>query len=178
VIVDSPAAGHGVGILRTPRTFAEIARVGPIAHQAKTIAATIADPAFTAVVAVSTAEEMPVNETLWLRDALAEDGLEPVAVIVNSRYPQRFSAAERRMLQRALKRAESPLTAGALGAALSELARAGIQHEQLERLREGLGTELVELPYLFAEQIALPEIQQLADALGSGLARLESVPVG
>ncbi len=33
VIVDSPAAGHGVGILRTPRTFAEIARVGPIAHQ-------------------------------------------------------------------------------------------------------------------------------------------------
>ena len=35
VIVDSPAAGHGVGILRTPRTFAEIARVGPIAHQGR-----------------------------------------------------------------------------------------------------------------------------------------------
>ncbi len=44
VIVDSPAAGHGVGILRTPRTFAEIARVGPIAHQGRAIAATIADP--------------------------------------------------------------------------------------------------------------------------------------
>jgi anion-transporting ArsA/GET3 family ATPase len=40
VIVDSPAAGHGVGILHTPRTFAEIARVGPIAHQARTIAQT------------------------------------------------------------------------------------------------------------------------------------------
>ena len=53
VIVDSPAAGHGVGILRTPRTFAEIARVGPIAHQARTIAATIADREFTAVAAVS-----------------------------------------------------------------------------------------------------------------------------
>ena len=47
VIVDSPAAGHGVGILRTPRTFAEIARVGPIAHQGATIAATIADREFT-----------------------------------------------------------------------------------------------------------------------------------
>src|SRR5436305_12209900 len=43
VIVDSPATGHGVGILRTPRTFAGIARVGPIAHQSRTIAATIAD---------------------------------------------------------------------------------------------------------------------------------------
>ena len=39
VIVDAPATGHGVGILRTPRTFAEIARVGPIAHQGRTIAA-------------------------------------------------------------------------------------------------------------------------------------------
>src|SRR5205823_13420654 len=38
VIVDSPATGHGVGLLRTPRTFSEIARVGPIAHQGRQIA--------------------------------------------------------------------------------------------------------------------------------------------
>ena len=68
VIVDSPASGHGVGILRTPRTFAEIARVGPIAHQGRSIAATIADHEFTAVIAVAIGEEMSVNETLWLRD--------------------------------------------------------------------------------------------------------------
>ena len=43
VIVDAPATGHGVGILRTPKTFADIARVGPIAHQGRQIAATIAD---------------------------------------------------------------------------------------------------------------------------------------
>ena len=30
VIVDAPATGHGVGFLQTPRTFANIARVGPI----------------------------------------------------------------------------------------------------------------------------------------------------
>jgi anion-transporting ArsA/GET3 family ATPase len=64
VIVDAPATGHGVAILKTPRTFAEIARVGPIAHQGRTIATTIADREFTGVVAVATAEEMPVNETL------------------------------------------------------------------------------------------------------------------
>ena len=43
VIVDAPATGHGVGILKTPRMFAEIARVGPIAHQGRTIATTIED---------------------------------------------------------------------------------------------------------------------------------------
>ena len=30
VIVDAPATGHGIGFLQTPRTFASIARVGPI----------------------------------------------------------------------------------------------------------------------------------------------------
>ena len=34
VIVDAPATGHGVGFLQTPRTFASIARVGPIHSQA------------------------------------------------------------------------------------------------------------------------------------------------
>ena len=30
VIVDAPATGHGIGFLQTPRTFANIARVGPV----------------------------------------------------------------------------------------------------------------------------------------------------
>jgi anion-transporting ArsA/GET3 family ATPase len=175
VIVDSPAAGHGVGILRTPRTFAEIARVGPIAHQARTIAATIADRDFTAVAAVATAEEMPVSETLWLRDALAEDEIPLDAVIVNARYPARFSNAERTRLQRARKKAQSPLANVALGAALSEHARASTQTEQLQRLRDGLARELVELPYLFAEEIGQPELESLADALDAGLQALPEV---
>jgi anion-transporting ArsA/GET3 family ATPase len=175
VIVDSPAAGHGVGILRTPRTFAEIARVGPIAHQARTIAATIADRDFTAVAAVATAEEMPVSETLWLRDALAEDEIPLDAVIVNARYPERFSNADRTRLLRVRKKAQSPLANVALGAALSEHARASTQTEQLRRLREGLARELVELPYLFAEEIGQPELESLADALDHGLQALPEV---
>ncbi|MFL5861237.1 MAG: ArsA family ATPase, partial [Solirubrobacteraceae bacterium] len=177
VIVDSPAAGHGVGILRTPRTFAEIARVGPIHHQAGSIAATIADPTFTAVIAVATAEEMPVNETLWLRDALAEEQLVLDATIVNACYPQRFSAHECVALANIRKHAGRPLTGAAVAAALSEHARMRTQREQLARLREGLASEVVELPYLFAEAVGRPQLEQLADALGVGLAALESIPV-
>src|SRR5437588_4130779 len=82
VIVDAPATGHGIALMRTPATFASIARVGPIAHQARTIAETIANRSVTGVVAVATAEEMPVNETIGLRKALMEDGLELDPVIV------------------------------------------------------------------------------------------------
>jgi anion-transporting ArsA/GET3 family ATPase len=176
VIVDSPAAGHGVGILRTPRTFADIARVGPIAHQAGVIAATIADPAFTAVIAVAAAEEMPVNETLWLRDALAEDQLTLEATIVNACYPQRFSARERTALAKARKRVTAPLIGAALGAALSQHARMTAQREQLARLREGLATEVIELPYIFAETVGRAELDQLADSLEGGLAAMTPSP--
>jgi len=169
VIVDSPASGHGAGLLRTPRTFAEIARVGPIARQGAAIADTIADDSFTAVLAVATAEEMPVNETLWLRDTLAKDGLALEAVIVNALYPSRFAADEAGELAGALPAARPPLARAALRAALSEHARVVIQREQRARLSEGLGGPLVELPYVFADDLGRRELERLADALEAGL---------
>src|SRR5437868_9611542 len=44
VIVDSPSTGHGLGILRTPATFRDAARVGPIRRQADTIDSFITNP--------------------------------------------------------------------------------------------------------------------------------------
>src|SRR5206468_563937 len=161
--------GHGVGILRTPRTFAEIARVGPIAHQGRTIAATIADRSFTGVVAVATPEEMPVNETLGLQEALVRDGLALDAVIVNALYPERFDEDEVGELEAALEDSDSALGRSALRAALSEHARAVTQREQEDRLREGLAIPLVELPYVFADQLGREQLQTLTDALEAGL---------
>jgi anion-transporting ArsA/GET3 family ATPase len=169
VIVDAPATGHGVGILRTPRTFAEIARVGPIARRGRIIATTIANRGFTAVVGVCTAEEMPVNETISLREALQRDELDLDAVIVNALYPERFVNGDARRLQRALARTDSGLTRGALQAALSEHARGAAQRSQRDRLAAELGTALVELPYVFSEELAEPQLEQLADALEAGL---------
>jgi anion-transporting ArsA/GET3 family ATPase len=171
VVVDAPASGHGLGILRTPRTFAEIARVGPIAHQGRAIATTIADPTFTAVVAVARPEEMSVTETLLLRDALAEDGLAVHEVIVNALYPARFDAGEAARLRQAAEDARSPLARAALRAALSERDRAANQQRQLARLADGLRERLIELPFVFAEQLGHTEIERLADVLGAGLAR-------
>jgi anion-transporting ArsA/GET3 family ATPase len=165
VVVDAPATGHGLGVLRTPRTFAEIARVGPIARQAGRIASTFADRSFTAVLAVATAEEMPVSETLALSEALDRDGMELDAVVVNALYPTRFDNDEIDQLGRALDTADSAMARGALRAALSEHVRADTQREQLDRLHEQLDVPLIELPYLFAEQLAHPELELLADAL-------------
>ena len=165
VIVDAPATGHGVGLLRTPRTFADIARVGPIAHQGRTIADTIADPEFTGVVAVATPEEMPINETMALADELARDKLPLDLVVVNGLYPPRFAFDEIAELNDALTKTRSALARSALRAALSEHARAGTQREQRDRLRERVDGRLVELPYVFADHVGLAQLDVLAGIL-------------
>jgi hypothetical protein len=52
-------------------------------------------PLVTGVIAVATAEQMAVSETLGPRVALARDlGIELEHVIVNRTFPSRFSAAD------------------------------------------------------------------------------------
>ena len=171
VIVDAPATGHGVGLLRTPKTFADIARVGPIANQGRQIAAMIYDRALTAVVAVATPEEIPVNETLSLREALEQEKLELELVIANAVYPMRFDAGQLDTLDHALEHAREPLARAAVRAALSEHARSETQREQLERLRTGLNLNgrVVELPFVFAESFDRARLERLADLLEAQL---------
>jgi anion-transporting ArsA/GET3 family ATPase len=169
VIVDAPATGHGVGLLRTPRTFADIARVGPIAHQGRAIADTIADSEFTGVIAVATPEEMPVNETIALAAELARDELPLDLVIVNALYPARFESEEIAELNGALARSRSALARSALRAAVSEHARGAVQREQRDRLRAHVNGRLAELPYVFTDHVGLPELEVLANALEAAL---------
>ncbi len=184
VVVDAPATGHGVAALRTPRVFADTARVGPIAHQASTIAATIADRSFTAVVGVSMAEEMPVQETLALSESLVEDGLGLDLVVLNARYGERFSAAELERIRGATAHLDDRGGAGgaatanvafgtvdsALAAAVSAQARTLDQQDHADRLARAFGDRLVSLPFLFCESLGEAQLGQLADALEAELA--------
>ncbi len=169
VVVDAPATGHGVGFLQTPRTFAEIARIGPIAAQAGKISATIADRSFTGVIAVSTPEEMPVTETLALGEELARQQLAIDAVVLNARYVSRFESQDVPTLQAALHAAGTPLARAAVRAALSQQARCGAQAEQQERLEQAFGAIVSTLPFVFSASIGVAELQALADALGKAL---------
>jgi anion-transporting ArsA/GET3 family ATPase len=143
VVLDAPATGHGVAVLSAPRTFAQVARVGRIARQGRTIDAMVSDPARTGVVAVARPEEMPVNETLALQDALrAEIGIGLGLVVANGMLPQRFSAADARSLEAA---PDSP----EVRAARHAHARAASQRAQLRRLRRGARAPVATLPFVF-----------------------------
>jgi anion-transporting ArsA/GET3 family ATPase len=167
VIVDAPATGHALGALRAPATFADIARVGPIAHQGRTIDATLRDPRQTAIVAVALPEEMPVTETLALRGRLRKAiGQEPAAVVVNACLPERLGPRQARTIDDALGTARDRVVHAALHGALSQQARATAQREQVARLTAAAsGSAPLELPYLFAQALGPSELDDLADPL-------------
>ncbi len=166
MIVDAPATGHGVGMLTAPRTFANVARVGPIASQGRAIHDTITDSRHTGVVAVALPEEMPVNETLMLRDTLrSELHLKLDRIVINGLYPERFGPRHRSTLARALEGAGTPAQRAALRAALSEHARARGQREQLARLEEATGQEPARLPFVFRPELGPEEFESLSRTL-------------
>ncbi len=169
VIVDAAATGHALGALRTPRTFAEIARVGPIAHQSATVDATLRDPAQTAVLAVALAEEMPITETLVLARRLREElGLALSGVVANACLPERIGPRQAGTVATALARGQaggSPLVQAALTAAHAEHARAVEQREQVARLADGHGAQPLELPDVLAPVLDAAALAPLADRL-------------
>ncbi len=149
VIVDAPATGHGVGFLQTPRTFANIARVGPIKAQAEALETFIVNHRKTGVAIVALPEEMAVNETGALERALVEDvGVSVDRVYMNALYPERFSGAELERLESASAGGDGGVRA-ACRAALSESRRAAAQRQQLARLTELVEAPLRTLPFIF-----------------------------
>ncbi len=159
-IVDAPASGHGAALLRTPRTFAEIARVGPIARQAAAIAQTLSDRDFTAIVGVAIPEELAVGETLELHEALQRERLELDAVILNCCHPDRFEPPEVETLT-ALD--GGPYTSVRL--ALGADQRARMEREQAARLERRFGERLQRLPYLFEPELDDAALGRLAAEL-------------
>jgi hypothetical protein len=169
VIMDAPATGHALALLRAPRTYANIARVGPIARQAGSIDAFLRDSSATGVLSVALPEEMPVNETVDLEQRLADDlGMEVGQVVANGVLPARFTAADVRRL-RSLDGQGTKAAQAAVGSALVEHGRAEAQHEQLERLRAEVRAPVTTLPYLFEPEPRRRELELLSDRLEEAL---------
>jgi anion-transporting ArsA/GET3 family ATPase len=170
VVVDAPASGHGLAMLRTPRTFGDIARVGPIRRQADRIHEFLTDPARIGYLAVALPEEMPVNETLEFEARLREQlGMGLEAIVLNGLYPERFTAAQAEELEAAANNGVPPEVRSALLAAVSEHRRAQAQRAQLERLRDDAKADVVTLPFLFEPQLDLDSFRALGAQLEAEL---------
>jgi len=160
VVLDAPASGQLLGLLAAPRTFSEIARVGPVARQANRIDRAFTDAADVAAIVVTTPEQMAVTEALWLQAALSERFKVQIgAVVVNRLLPAWFSAEEGRALAAA---PDDP----AIRSARWFHTRAQVQRAELERLEDQLQTiPRLTLPFLFDAELGQAHVEHFADLL-------------
>jgi anion-transporting ArsA/GET3 family ATPase len=165
VVLDAPATGHALGMLESPRTFSAIARVGTVATQTERVRALLADPALTGYIAVASASEMAVTETIELQQGLERRvGRHLDAVVVNAVLPRRFTEAE----LDGVEQLDDPVARSAAKAARSVHERARYQRNQIARLRRRRFTVL-RVPFQFRAELDLESIRHIAEHLGRTL---------
>ena len=148
VIVDGPASGHAVRLLRTPRQLARLVPRGPIGAGVARLQALLDDRRRTRVVVVAIPDEMAVSEALETRAALAALGLGLAPPVLNRVWPRRFSPADERALAVPGGAADDPL----LGAARLAIAARHEAERHLATLRRVFGAP----PLALHEQAGRP----------------------
>jgi anion-transporting ArsA/GET3 family ATPase len=88
IVVDAPATGHGLALLRFPTAALDIVKSGPIADRSHDINNLLKDQSKTSLIVVSLLEELPVDEGLELTQKIQADTPYRVRGIVqNGAYP-------------------------------------------------------------------------------------------
>ena len=162
VILDAPATGHGLDMLRVPRVILDIVPPGILRRDAERAWQMFQDPKTCAIVLVTLPEEMPTTETIELARALTELGLPIGRIVVNGVLPPLFSIAERAALAHIeagdLRRpGEAALVAGR-----DRATRERVQAESLNRLSKELPVPPTFLPLLMEDAATPDAIRQLA----------------
>lgn len=165
VLLDAPATGHGLDMLRVPKIIVDVAPPGILRRDADRAWAMFRDAQQTGVVVVTLPEDMPVNETIELVGAVeGELGLHVERIVVNSVLPRLFTPAERAALL-APRALTTDLGDASLAAGARRAAREGVQQQSLERLERELKAPRVQLPFLFDGAEGLAAVRELSRGL-------------
>jgi len=168
VVFDMPASGHAYSMLRIPWVIIETVPDGPLTRDAQTIKQLLTDPARTATVLVTLAEEMPVNEAIELEAKLTTLGIVPQHLIVNQVYPPHFPAGApvSKVLDTLVADPQlpSPLAEVAAHASLAR-DRRHLNERYLDDVRRRAKAPVSELPMLFAQRLGPAHVQALSERL-------------
>ena len=170
VIVDAPAAGHSLQYLRMPHAAHEAFGDGVVGRESKRIVDLLVDPHLTAVNLVTTAEEMPVNETCEMYQQLREQLHMPLGVLfVNRVHEADFDARHLDALERRLPKVhdarERAVATEVLNRGREEIGWASINQRYRSRLAEEIPLPRVEVPFVFAEEFGLPQVHEILRAV-------------
>ncbi|MFZ2631701.1 MAG: ArsA family ATPase [Desulfosalsimonadaceae bacterium] len=173
IIVDAPATGHALSLLRLPEQLIRMIRVGPVANQIRELQRLLKNPQKTCLVLVTLPEELPVNEAMEFYSA-ADDELEmPVAVtLINCVYPSYFTQNELNQinaLKDALKKHPGSPGNAMLDSALRLVRRRDMQQKYIDQIQARTLGRMKEMPFYFTNDLTLEDIDALSHHLTRSL---------
>lgn len=146
IVVDAPASGQALSLLRMPGAARETFRESVVGKESGKINRLIRDPQVTAVVIVTTPEPLPIAETLETAAALREMGITPAAIIFNRGRSPQFTSRDVAKLKEHLIGAGQPADAEHLGRiAKAELDRAAQAEHALRQLQAEIDAPLIQV---------------------------------
>jgi anion-transporting ArsA/GET3 family ATPase len=166
VILDAPATGHGLDMLRVPKVILDVVPPGLLRRDAERAWELFQDPETCAVVLVTLPEEMPTTETIELAHALQDELKLPIGkIVVNCVLPPLFSKEERAALEALKPGVVETASDAALVAGKSRAVREHVQAASLQRLSQELPVPPSFLPQLFEDAAQPKAIKDLAKRL-------------
>ncbi len=169
VILDAPATGHALDMLRVPFVIESVAPPGILRRDAARAVELFRDPVQAGAVVVTLPEYMPVSETLDLTKALTEELKIPVLQLVINRVLTVLFAEKERSVLESLP-AELPDNTDIRGLAVAgkrRVLRETVQHRAIRRVRGHIEAPCSELPYLNGLETDPDAINMLSKALQS-----------
>jgi anion-transporting ArsA/GET3 family ATPase len=147
VIVDLPASGHALGILRVPKTAMQLMPSGPIYERANHILSVFSKHD-TQLVLVSLPEEMVVNETLEFQEKIKNQIPEIGSpdIVLNRIASPSFSTEETLLLDRLSELSTTPEMNSLLEAGRWEQTLEKATSEAVLRLNHALGHPPIVFP--------------------------------
>jgi anion-transporting ArsA/GET3 family ATPase len=170
VIVDAPATGHGLDLLRVPKVILDVVPPGLLRREAERAWGLFTDPQRAGVLIVTMPEELPTSEAVELYATLRSELKLPVCgLVMNMVLPRLFDPAHGEALAVLRQSAEaSPARAKLeplVHASWTRLQRELVQAECIARLLREIPVPSFELPTLFTPEFRRKEVEALSRAL-------------
>ena len=163
VLVDGPAAGHALSLLRSPANIATTVRGGPLRSQAIEVRDMLRDPNRSRLILVTLPETTPVNELLETMSVVTDSNgdiamtLGPVVVNGVDHAPD---------VEELVASGSAPT--GELGdAARFRATKCAVHRREVARLDDELGGAVLSLPHVARAGLTHDDVSYLADIAGS-----------
>ncbi|MFN3202079.1 MAG: ArsA family ATPase [Bradymonadia bacterium] len=164
IIIDAPATGHGISLLRLPRIIRDAVPAGNMHNEAAAMWNLVTDPERTAVHLVCLPEELPVQETRQLHDALVDQLGVPMGALFLNMVPPPLLDDGTRVLFETLSPPDDDTARTLWDLTTVRQKREALAAGYGAQL-ESLGMPLVQLPTQYSPQFGPKELTRLGQAL-------------